>query len=228
MENEGTPKHIAVILDGNRRYAKKKGIPQLMGHEKGFNKIKDLLQWCIELGIKESTLYCFSTENFKRDKKEVDYLFGLFRKRINKFKKDKLIHDNKVKISIVGRISMFPEDMQKQMNEIMDMTKDYSGYRLNLALAYGGRGEIVDAVKKIISSGVTEVDEGAIKDNLYLKNDVDLLIRPGGEHRLSNFLLWQSSYAEIFWSDKLWPEFEKGDLIEAIDWYKSCKRRFGE
>ena len=229
MGNEGNvPRHIAIILDGNRRYARKKGILQFKGHEVGFNKIKDLLGWCIELGIKEVTLYCFSTENFNRGKKEVEYLFNLFRNKVKDFKEDKQIHDNKVKISVVGRIAMFPEDMQKEMNEIMEMTKDYSNYRLNLALAYGGRGEIVDAIKKIIDSGVKDIDETVIKENLYLKDDVDLMIRPGGEHRLSNFLLWQNSYAELYFSDKLWPEFSKEDLIEAVRWFKERKRRFGE
>ena len=228
MAEDNVPKHIAVILDGNRRYAKKLGIPQFKGHEKGFAKIKEVLEWSMELGIKEVTLYCFSTENFKRDKKEVDYLFDLFRNKIGDFKKDKLIHDNKVKICVVGRVSMFPEDMQKQMNEIMEMTKDYSDYRLNLALAYGGRGEIVDAVKKLIAKGVKEIDEDEMKENLYLSDDVDLMIRPGGEHRLSNFLLWQSSYAELYFSDKLWPEFSKEELVKAVEWFKERKRRYGE
>jgi len=227
MAEDNVPKHIAVILDGNRRYAKKLGIPQFKGHEKGFAKIKEVLEWSMELGIKEVTLYCFSTENFKRDKKEVDYLFDLFRKKIGDFKKDKLIHDNKVKICIAGRLSMFPEDMQKQMNEIMEMTKDYSNYRLNLALAYGGRGEIVDAVKKLIMKGA-EVDEDSIKENLYLSDDVDLMIRPGGEHRLSNFLLWQMAYGEIVWVPKLWPEFTKQDLIDCIEEYKIKERRYGK
>jgi tritrans,polycis-undecaprenyl-diphosphate synthase [geranylgeranyl-diphosphate specific] len=227
MAEDNVPKHIAVILDGNRRYAKKVGIPQMRGHEKGFAKIKEVLEWSMELGIKEITLYCFSTENFKRDKKEVDYLFNLFRKKIGDFKKDKLIHDNKVKICVAGRLSMFPEDMQKQMNELMETTCNYSNYRLNLALAYGGRGEIVDAVKKLIVKGM-EVNEDSIKDNLYLSDDVDLMIRPGGEHRLSNFLLWQSSYAELYFSDKLWPEFSKEELIKAVEWFKERKRRYGE
>ncbi len=228
MAEGNVPRHIAIILDGNRRYAKKLGIPQLKGHEKGFNKIKELLEWCIKLGVKEVTLYCFSTENFKRDKKEVEYLFNLFRKRIEGFKKDKVIHDNKVKISIIGRLSMFPEDMQEKMKEVMDATKDYDDYRLNLALAYGGRGEIVDAVNKIISSGVKEISEEAIKDNLYLKDDVDMLIRPGGEKRLSNFLLWQNSYSELVFIDRLWPEFTKQDLIDCIEEYKKRQRRYGE
>ena len=173
MPESNAPKHIAVILDGNRRYAKKLGIPQFKGHEKGFNKIKDMLGWCIDLGVKELTLYCFSTENFNRDKKEVDYLFDLFRKKIDGFKKDKQIHDNKVKISVIGRISMFPQDMQKSMKEIMEMTKDYGNYELNLALAYGGRSEIVDAVIKLVKGG-KEISEESITSSLYLPDNVDL------------------------------------------------------
>jgi len=182
---------------------------------------------CVELGIKEVTLYCFSTENFKRSKKEVDYLFNLFRKRIGDFKKDKTIHDNKVKISFIGRISMFPEDMQKSMNEVMEMTKDYGNYKLNLALAYGARSEIVDAFKKIISKGIKDIDESIIKENLYLPDDVDILIRPGGEKRISNFLLFQMAYAELFFIDKLWPEFTKQDLVAIIEDFKTRERRFG-
>ncbi len=122
---------------------------------------------------------------------------------------------------------MFPEDMQEQMKEVMEMTKDYSNYKLNLALAYGGRGEIVDAVKKLVSSGKAVSEEG-ITENLYLADDVDLMIRPGGEHRLSNFLLWQNSYAELWFSDKLWPEFSKEDLVKAVEWFKERKRRYGQ
>lgn len=228
MAEGNIPKHIAIILDGNRRYARKVGIPKFKGHERGFNKIRELLGWCMDLGVKEVTLYCFSTENFKRSKDEVGYLFSLFRKKIKDFKKDKLIHDNKVRISVIGRIPMFPEDMQKGMREVMEMTKGYDNYRLNLALAYGGRSEIVDAFKRIIGLGVKDVNEDIVKDNLYLKDDVDLLIRPGGEQRLSNFLLWQNSYAELYFCDKLWPEFSKDDLIKAVEWFKERERRFGE
>ena len=227
MVEGNVPRHIAVILDGNRRYAKKAGIPKFKGHEKGFEKIKDLLEWCMELGVKEVTFYCFSTENFKRDKKEVNYLFNLFRKRIEGFKKDKVIHDNKVKISVIGRIDMFPEDMQEKMKEVMESTKDYDNYKLNLALAYGGRSEIVDAIKKIVDSGIKEISEEVVKENLYLPDDVDMLIRPGGEKRLSNFLLWQNSYAELYFSDKLWPEFDKEELVKAVEWFKERERRFG-
>jgi tritrans,polycis-undecaprenyl-diphosphate synthase [geranylgeranyl-diphosphate specific] len=228
MKQNKIPKHIAIILDGNRRYAKKLRIPKFKGHEKGFNKIKELLKWCIGLGIKEVTLYCFSTENFKRNKKEVDYLFDLFRKKIKNFKNDKAIHDNEVKVSFIGRTSMFPEDMQKDMKDVMEATKDYENYKLNLALAYGGRSEIVDAFKRIASKGIREINEDVIKESLYLPDDVDILIRPGGEKRISNFLLWQSSYSELFFIDKLWPEFTKQDLVDIINEFKKRERRFGE
>ena len=230
MIEDNIPKHVAVVLDGNRRYAKKLLIPQLMGHEKGFNKIKDLLNWCLDIGVKELTLYCFSTENFNRDKKEVDYLFNLFRKKIDIFKEDDVIVDNKVKITFAGRLSMFPEDMQEKMKEVMEKTKDHEEYKLNLALAYGAKSEIVDAVKKIVSDNIKpeDVNEGIITERLYLSDDVDLFIRPGGEKRLSNFLLWQASYAELYFSDKLWPEFSKEDFLDAIEWFKERKRRFGK
>src|SRR3989338_5177133 len=227
MSQNNVPKHIAIILDGNLRYSKKVGIPTFKGHEKGYNKIKDVLKWCVELGIKEVTLYCLSTENFNRSKDEVDYLFNLFRSRIADFKKDKAIHDNKVKISFVGRLSMFPKDMQSSMQEVMEATKDYNNYKLNLALAYGSRSEIVEAFKKIIKKGIKEIDESTIQENLYVPDDVDLLIRPGGEKRLSNFLLWQNSYAELVFIDLLWPEFTKQDLIGCIEEYKKRQRRFG-
>ena len=227
MRQNNVPGHISIILDGNRRYAKKHGMPKLKGHEKGYNKIKDVLAWCIELGIKEVTLYCLSTENFNRSKEEVDYLFRLFRNRIADFKKDKTIHGNKVKISFVGRLSMFPKDMQKSMQEIMNLTKNYKNYKLNLALAYGSRSEIADAFKRIMNKGIKEIDENVIRENLYVPDDVDILIRPGGEKRLSNFLLWQNSYAELFFLEKLWPEFEKEDLIKVIEEFKSRERRFG-
>jgi len=228
MVDEGdVPRHIAVVLDGNRRYSKKLGIPKFKGHEKGFNKIKDIVEWCIEVGVKELTLYCFSTENFKRDKKEVDYLFNLFRKKVDEFKDDKVINDKKVRVRVIGRTSMFPGDMQEKMKEVMEKTKDYGNFTLNLALAYGGRGEIVDAVKKLLSSG-KEISEENISENLYLADDVDLFIRPGGEKRLSNFLLWQNSYAELWFTDKLWPEFGKDDLIGAVEWFRNRERRFGE
>lgn len=181
---ENIPKHIAIILDGNRRYAKREGISKFKGHEKGFNKIKDLLSWCMEFSVKEVTLYCFSTENFNRDKEEVDYLFDLFRKKISEFSNDKIIHDNKIRISVIGRLSMFPLDMQQKMKEVMKKTAAYDKYKLNLALGYGGRSEIVDAFRKLVAAGKKEISEEDITSNLYLTDNVDLLIRPGGRKGL--------------------------------------------
>jgi len=221
-------KHIAIILDGNRRYAKKHHLPTIKGHEKGFNKIKDLLKWAVELKIKELTLYCFSTENFNRKKSEVDYLFNLFRTQFDNFSKEDIIKKNKVQINVIGKIEMFPKDMQEKMKDVMKKTKKYNNYILNLALAYGGRTEIVDAVKKILKSKTKTITEKTIESHLYLKDQPDILIRPGGEFRLSNFLMWQSAYTELIFLKKLWPEFSKKDLKNAINEFNSRQRRFGK
>ncbi len=218
--------HIAIILDGNRRWAKKHNLPKRQGHKKGFQKIKELLNWCKELSIKETTLYCFSTENFKRDKKEVGYLFDLFKKQFDSFSNDRIIHDNKVKIRIIGRISMFPRDMRDRMKEVMKKTEHYGSYILNLALAYGGRQEIVDSVRRILRKK-KQVTEKNISKNLYLTSEPDILIRPGGEQRLSNFITWQSVYTELIFIEKLWPDFTKADLMDCIKEYHRRERRFG-
>lgn len=223
--------HIAIILDGNRRYAKKVGIPQFKGHEKGFGKIKDLLKWCVELKIKEVTLYCFSTENFKRGKKEVNYLFNLFRKQFDAFSREDVIHKNKVRINVIGRLSMFPKDMQERMRDIMNKTRKYKNYKLNLALAYGGRAEIIDAVKHMLKNkklNIKGISETTLKKHLYLEDEPDLLIRPGGEKRLSNFLTWQSAYTELIFLNKYWPEITKKDLVRCVKEYKGRERRFGK
>lgn len=221
--------HIAIILDGNRRWAKKHNLPKELGHRKGFQKIKDLLKWCVELKIKELTLYCFSTENFNRDKKEVDYLFDLFRNQFDSFTKDEVIHKNKVRINVIGNTSLFPNDLEKRMKEIMKKTKSYDGYKLNLALAYGGRLEITEAIKKIISKKIkaSAITEKMIGKYLYMQDEPDILIRPGGEIRMSNFLTWQSVYTELIFIDKYWPEFSKKDLIRCIDEYRKRERRYG-
>jgi undecaprenyl diphosphate synthase len=222
------PKHIAIILDGNRRWAKQRHIPSSKGHSKGFENILELMEWVKELSIKESTLYCFSTENFNRRKEEVDYLFNLMRKKIKGLDKpDSKIHKNKIKVSFIGKLSMFPEDLQQEMKILMEHTAHYDDYILNLAMAYGSKDEIVQALKKVVENG-KDINEEAINEGLYLSSDVDLLIRPGGEKRLSNFLLWQSCYAELWFTDKLWPEFSKEDLIDAVEWFNKRDRRFGE
>jgi len=228
------PGHIAIILDGNRRYAGKIGLQPWKGHEFGLRKLEELFGWCIELGIKEVTLYCFSTENFKRAKKEVNYLFSLFWKEFGKMKKGEGVFKDRVKVNIIGRMSMFSEKMQKAMLEAMQKTRNNKALAANFALAYGGRQEIVDAVKKIALNfqknkiKANEINEKLITQNLYLKSEPDLVIRPGGEIRTSNFLTWQSVYSEWIFIDKLWPEFTKNDLISCIEEFSKRERRFGK
>ncbi len=227
------PRKIAFILDGNRRFAKKLGLPPWKGHEFGVKKLEQLLEWCIELGIKELTLYCFSTENFKRAKTEIDYLFSLFWKEFEKMKTGKGIFKDKVKVNVIGRLNMFSKRMRDAMREAMEKTKKNKALIVNFALAYGGRQEITDAVKKIakkVKEGrlkVEDVNENLITNNLYLKSEPDLLIRPGGEIRTSNFLTWQSIYSELAFIKKLWPEFTKQDLVKCIEEFNKRKRRFG-
>ena len=223
------PRHIAIILDGNRRYARKLGLNPWKGHEFGLRKLEELFKWCIELGIKELTLYTFSTENFRRAKNEINYLFGLFWKEFSKMKENKGIFKYKIKVNVIGRMHMFPKKMQKAMKDAMQKTKNNKELIVNFALAYGGRQEIVDAVNRVLKSKkITKIDENSITQNLYLKNEPDIVIRPGGEIRTSNFLTWQSVYSEWFFIDKLWPEFTKNDLKKVIEEFNQRERRFGE
>src|SRR3989338_1165145 len=227
------PKHIAIILDGNRRYAMRSGLKPWQGHAYGTKKVEELLEWCKDLGIKELTLYSFSSENFKRGKKEVDFLMNLFRKQIKRLKGDKRLQSYKLKVNFIGRLSLFPKDIQKEMEEVMEKTKQNKGFKVNFAMGYGGRAEIVDSIKKIIKKiknkkiNERDIDEKLIAQNLYLQDEPDIVIRPGGEKRVSNFFIWQSYYSEWFFIDKLWPEFTKQDLIEVIDEFKERERRFG-
>ncbi len=228
------PKHIAIILDGNRRYAKRLGLKPWKGHETGVQKLEELFKWCKELGVKELTLYAFSTENFNRTKQEIDFLFGLFKKKFDEIKENKDIFRNDIKVKVIGRAGMFPKDMQKAMIEAEKKTKNNKKLTVNFALAYGGRQEIADAIKNIakdVKKGridPDEIDEGLIMGNLYLKSEPDLVIRPGGEIRTSNFLTWQSVYSEWIFVKKLWPEFTKQDLVQCIDEFNRRKRRFGK
>ena len=227
-----SPKHIAIILDGNRRYAKKLGLQPWKGHEFGVKKLNELLEWCRELGIRELTLYAFSTENFDRTKTEKDFLFNIFRQEFGNMGCRKDIFENKVRINVIGRLGMFPKSIRNSMLDIMEKTKKQNKFIVNFAMAYGGRQEIADAFKKIIKNSKnlkpSQINENLITKNLYLKNEPDLVIRPGGEVRLSNFLIWQSTYSELFFIDKLWPEFTKNDLIKILNEFKKRERRFGK
>lgn len=228
------PSHVALILDGNRRYAKKLGLQPWKGHEFGLKKLEELFNWCMDLRIKELTLYCFSTENFKRAKNEINYLFGLFWKEFRKVQENNAIYKDKIKVNVIGRMNMFPGKMQKAMKDAMQKTKNNKELVVNFALAYGGRLEITDAVKKIANDMEKDrikpesINENLITNNLYLKSEPDIVIRPGGEVRTSNFLTWQSIYSEWFFIDKLWPEFTKKDLTNIIKEFSQRERRFGK
>jgi tritrans,polycis-undecaprenyl-diphosphate synthase [geranylgeranyl-diphosphate specific] len=232
--DDNIPKHVAIILDGNRRFAKKLAQKPWKGHEAGAQTVQNLIEWSGDLGIKELTLYSFSTENFNRPKEEVDFLMNILKKKFKELSEDPRIHKNKIKIRAIGRLEMFSEDVREILNEIMEKTKNYDNFIINFALAYGGRPEITDAVKKIakkVKSGELEpdnIDENTIANNLYLQSEPDIIIRTS-EQRLSGFLTWQSIYAEIiFLPDLLWPEFTKEKLQECIDEYSRRKRRFGK
>lgn len=228
------PKKIAIILDGNRRFAKKLGLKPWLGHEYGVKKLNQFLEWCQELGIKELTLYSFSIENFNRTRQEKDFLFNIFKKEFNSMKHRKDIFENKIRINVIGRLEMFPKGIRKSMLEIMDKTKNHNKFIVNFAMAYGGRQEIVDSMRKIAALienkkiKSNKINEKTITDHLYLKSEPDLVIRPGGEVRISNFLTWQSVYSELIFLDKLWPEFTKEDLIKCIEEFNKRERRFGE
>jgi undecaprenyl diphosphate synthase len=224
-------KHVAVILDGNRRYARKHGLPLYKGHEKGAENVKNLIGWAKELGVEELTLYSFSMQNFKRAKEEVSYLFKLaerfFRRILDAIKKgtDKLLQY--VRFNFVGRLYLFPKQIQTLARALIEKTKNHTGVKVNFALGYGGREEIVDAVKKIVKKGVKKIDEKTISENLYLQSEPDLVIRTGGEQRTSNFLPWQATYSEWFFVKKTWPEFTKNDLKRIISEFNVRERRFG-
>lgn len=226
------PKYIAIVLDGNRRYAKKLGLQPWKGHDFGLRKLEELFKWCIELGVKELTLYCFSTENFIRSKKEIDYLFNLFWEEFDKMRTGQGVFKDKIRVNVIGRLNMFSKRMRDAMQEAMEKTKKNKALVVNFALAYGGRQEIVDAFKKIIKKSrilkPNQINEKLITNNLYLKNEPDIVIRPGGEIRTSNFLTWQSVYSELIFLDKLWPEFTKEDLINCIAEFNKRERRFGK
>lgn len=231
------PKHVGIIMDGNRRFAKKLMLKPWQGHEWGAKKLKDVLTWCKELSIKELTLYAFSIENFNRPKEEFDFLMGLFKKEFQELYSPENVQKLKaegIRVTVIGRIEMFPADVQQAMRTLMDATKSNGPYTVNFAMAYGGRAEIIDATKKVaqmVKDGkitVDNINEEVFQKNLYTESEPDLIIRTSGEQRISGFMLWQGSYAELFFCDHNWPEFSKEDLVEAIETYNNRDRRFGK
>ena len=237
IKNGKKPEHIAIILDGNRRWASRFSLNPWAGHDYGAKKTEDLLEWCLDLGVKSVTLYAFSTENFRRSPREVDEIMRIVEEKLGALLKDERIHKNKVRVKVIGRPDLLPESLQEIIRRVEDATKDYDEHFLNLALAYGGRAEIVDAARKIaekVRSGLLdadEIDEKLFEEHLYTahmpQQDPDLIIRTSGEERLSGFLLWQSAYSELCFLDVYWPAFRRIDLLRAIRTYQMRKRRFG-
>jgi len=228
MENNKKLNHIAVILDGNRRFAKAKGLPGHKGHTEGAEKLEEFLEWTKEKNIKESTFYTLSTENLNRDQEELKHLFNLFRKFFKKFKDNKQIHEDKVKISFIGDLSLVPKDIQELAKEIQEDTKDYDNYKLNFCFAYGGRLELTNAINTLLEQGKKSISEEEITEALWLSSEPDLIIRTGGKVRTSNFLPWQSVYSEWVFLEKMWPEFTKQDLEKAIKHFEDIQRNFGK
>jgi len=236
IKDKQKPYHIGVILDGNRRYGRKKGLPPHEAHKLGAKKVEEFLEWAWDLGIKVVTLYTFSTENFKRSPEEVHEIMNLAKEYFRKVAHDEKIHRRKVKVRAIGRIDLLPEDVQETINLAMEATKDYNEHILNVAIGYGGRYEMVDAVRRIAQKvfegkiRIDEITDKTIEQYLYTAGipDPDLIIRTSGEERLSGFLLWQSAYSELFFCEVFWPAFRRIDLWRAIRGYQQRKRRFGK
>jgi undecaprenyl diphosphate synthase len=221
--------HLAIIMDGNRRWAKREGLQAYQGHQTGRDNLEKVLKWCKQANIKILTVYAFSAENWQRPKKEVDFLMKLF---IQSFKNEALrIHKDKIKIKVFGRLSQLPINLQKAINKAVELSQNNKEGVLNLCLNYSGRLEIVDAINSLIKNkkDLKEINEKDIENNLYSQNiaDPDLIIRTSGERRLSGFLLWQVAYSELLFIDKYWPEFSKEDFDQAIACFYKRKRRFG-
>jgi tritrans,polycis-undecaprenyl-diphosphate synthase [geranylgeranyl-diphosphate specific] len=232
------PKHIAIILDGNRRWAKRNLIMKIDGHFRGADAVEKLLDWCEELNIKIITLYVLSAENLNRKDDELDYLYDLINKRLHKLYNDPRIHKNRMKIKAIGSIELLPGFLKEILNKLEEDTKDYVDHYLNIAIAYGGQNELVDAIKKIgsrIKEGsldISQIDKEVIESSLYTshlpQSSPDMILRTSGEKRLSGFLLWQSAYSELVFMDVYWPEFRKIDLMRAIRTFQKRGRRLGK
>lgn len=234
MDNElKIPQHIAIIMDGNRRWAREKGIETKEGHKAGAENLENIAKYCNEIGIKFLTVYAFSTENWKRSKEEVSALMLLLKNYLKKFSKN--ANKENIKINVLGNLNNLEEGLKKSINEAIERTKNCTGLTINIAFNYGGRDEITNAMKKIAQKikdnelEINDICEDLISKNLYTENqpDPDLLIRPGGELRTSNFLPWQLVYSEFYFTDKYWPDFTNNDLDEAIKVFNKRNRKFG-
>ncbi len=221
-------KHIAIIMDGNRRWAKERNLPSALGHKKGVDALKATMRAFDDFGIKYLTVYAFSTENWNRKPEEVNFLMDLLGQTLKNELKE--MHENNVVISFIGDTTKLSEKLQAILKNAVETTKNNTGVNLQIAFNYGSRDEIVHAVKSIINEGITEINEDVISKHLYTKNipDPDLLIRTGGEMRVSNYLLWQIAYSEFIVIPEFWPEFDKQKLAECVKEFARRNRRFGE
>jgi undecaprenyl diphosphate synthase len=234
INTDNLPTHLAIIMDGNGRWAKQKGMLRAFGHENGTKSVRTTVEACARLGIKNLTLYAFSTENWNRPKLEVQTLMKLL---ISSLKKElATLEKNNIKLNSIGNLNHLPKGVQKELEEVIDKTKNNTRMTLTLALSYGSREEILNAVKKISDKvknniiSIDTIDESILNNHLYTHDlpDVDLVVRTSGEHRISNFLLWQIAYAEFYFTDVLWPDFTEEHLYEAIISYQKRERRFGK
>ncbi len=229
------PKHVGIIMDGNRRFAKELEMKPSEGHLEGKNKVEEVIDWCREIGIKILTVYAFSTENFHRSRDEVIALMNLFIDNLKKAADDERVHQNKIRIKVIGQRDVLPKELREVIEYAEEKTKDYDDFFFNIAIAYGGREEIIKAIKEIaqeVKEGkldVEDITEETVREHLYTRDlpDPDLILRTSGEERISNFLLWQSAYSEFYFADIYWPTFCKIDFLRAIRSYQMRQRRFG-
>jgi undecaprenyl diphosphate synthase len=229
------PNHLGIIIDGNRRWAKARGLPPWEGHRAGAEKLNEFLNWCLEMGIPQVSIYTLSTENLNRPKEELEHLLKLLEEYVDGLLNDKkkfaLLEKYEVRVRFVGELNRLPKKLIRLMGKLMEKTAKYQKRVLNFLVAYGGKSEIVTAVKKlaeeVIKHGKIEITEKDIEKHLYVPQPLDLVIRTGGYQRLSNFLLWQASYAEIYVTKTLWPDFSKKEFVKALRWFSQQKRNFG-
>ncbi len=230
------PRHLAIIMDGNRRYAYELGLGKIAGHEKGKEKLEEVLEWCLEVGVKILTVYAFSTENLNRPKEEVDKLMKIFADNFRRAGEDERVSKYGIRIKVLGQRELLPKDVVEAIEHAESITKDYDNYFYNLAIAYGGREEIVTAIRDVAQDvqdgkiNVEDIDEELISSRLYTGGlpDPDLILRTSGEERISNFLLWQIAYAELYFIDVYWPGFRKIDFLRSIRSYQMRQRRYGK
>ena len=223
-------------MDGNRRFAEELGLSSLHGHEKGRDKLEELLDWCLELDVKVLTVYAFSTENLNRDTDEIKDLLELFIKNFYLLGDDKRVHKHKIKVTVLGQRELIPKELRQAIKYTENKTKSYDKYFFNLAIAYGGRQEITQAIRNIATDAkkgkisINKINEGLVSSYLYTSDfpDPDLVLRTSGEERISNFLLWQLAYSELYFTDVYWPGFKKLDFLKAIYSYQQRQRRYGE